>query len=264
MTKHITSAPGGILIFMMGQDEIEATCYALSKRMEQLVTSTRQTVSNLLILPIYSQLPADLAKIFQKPEDGARKCIVATNIAETSLTVDGIYYVIDTGYGKIDMCMEMHFMSSVSRCGRQQTQRAGRAVETVPDFHHFEVEAVMGGDGTLMTIFLLFFLMANEFPILQSLLIESHSYQLNNQMKVWLSKEVGNGDGFAQDMDEHCYLVRKEMEERDQLIAELQKLAVSAGAARYVQIWRRRQDRDAVKLRLLRDLLRHARETHQR
>ncbi|GJX66075.1 pre-mRNA-splicing factor ATP-dependent RNA helicase DEAH7 [Tanacetum coccineum] len=102
MTKHITSAPGGILIFMMGQDEIEATCYALSKRMEQLVTSTRQTVSNLLIFPSYSQLPADLqAKIFQKPEDGARKCIVATNIAETSLTVDGIYYVIDTGYGKM-------------------------------------------------------------------------------------------------------------------------------------------------------------------
>ena len=39
------------------------------------------------ILPIYSQLPADLqAKIFQKAEDGARKCIIATNIAETSLT----------------------------------------------------------------------------------------------------------------------------------------------------------------------------------
>ncbi|GJS42036.1 pre-mRNA-splicing factor ATP-dependent RNA helicase DEAH7 [Tanacetum coccineum] len=48
-----------------------------------------------------TSLGADLqAKIFQKPEDGARKCIVATNIAETSLTVDGIYYVIDTGYGR--------------------------------------------------------------------------------------------------------------------------------------------------------------------
>ncbi|GJW66695.1 pre-mRNA-splicing factor ATP-dependent RNA helicase DEAH7, partial [Tanacetum coccineum] len=46
MTIHITSAPGDILIFMTGQDEIEATCYALSERMEQLVTSTR------LLLPI--------------------------------------------------------------------------------------------------------------------------------------------------------------------------------------------------------------------
>ena len=41
----------------------------------------------LAILPIYSQLPSDLqAKIFQKAPDGVRKCVVATNIAETSLT----------------------------------------------------------------------------------------------------------------------------------------------------------------------------------
>ncbi|CAA0818336.1 RNA helicase family protein [Striga hermonthica] len=100
LTIHITSPPGDILIFMTGQDEIEATCYALAERMEQ--HATKKEIPKLLILPIYSQLPADLqAKIFQKAEDGARKCIVATNIAETSLTVDGIFYVIDTGYGKI-------------------------------------------------------------------------------------------------------------------------------------------------------------------
>lgn len=41
----------------------------------------------LAVLPIYSQLPSDLqAKIFQKAPDGVRKCVVATNIAETSLT----------------------------------------------------------------------------------------------------------------------------------------------------------------------------------
>ncbi|XP_071736415.1 pre-mRNA-splicing factor ATP-dependent RNA helicase DEAH7-like isoform X2 [Rutidosis leptorrhynchoides] len=136
MTIHITSAPGDILIFMTGQDEIEATCYALAERMEQLVTSTKQTVSNMLILPIYSQLPADLqAKIFQKPEDGARKCIVATNIAETSLTVDGIYYVIDTGYGKMKvynprMGMDALQVFPVSRAAADQ--RAGRAGRTGP------------------------------------------------------------------------------------------------------------------------------------
>nr|GEU92984.1 nucleic acid-binding, OB-fold protein [Tanacetum cinerariifolium] len=69
-------------------------------------------------------------------------------------------------------------------------------------------------------------------------------------MKVWLSKEVGTGDGFAQDMVEHYYLLNKEMEEKDRLIAELEKLAVGAGAARYVQILRRRQDMDGVKLGL--------------
>ncbi|KAK0574070.1 hypothetical protein LWI29_017804 [Acer saccharum] len=136
MTIHITSPPGDILIFMTGQDEIEAACHSLAERMEQLVTSTTREVPKLLILPIYSQLPADLqAKIFQKAEDGARKCIVATNIAETSLTVDGIYYVIDTGYGKMKvynpkMGMDALQVFPVSRAAADQ--RAGRAGRTGP------------------------------------------------------------------------------------------------------------------------------------
>ncbi|XP_058193067.1 pre-mRNA-splicing factor ATP-dependent RNA helicase DEAH7 isoform X1 [Rhododendron vialii] len=136
MTIHITSPAGDILIFMTGQDEIEATCYALSERMENLVSTTKKSVPKLLILPIYSQLPADLqAKIFQKAEEGARKCIVATNIAETSLTVDGIYYVIDTGYGKMKvynprMGMDALQVFPVSRAAADQ--RAGRAGRTGP------------------------------------------------------------------------------------------------------------------------------------
>lgn len=136
MTIHITSPPGDILIFMTGQDEIEAACYALAERMEQLIASTQKAVAKLLILPIYSQLPADLqAKIFQKAEDGARKCIVATNIAETSLTVDGIFYVIDTGYGKMKvynprMGMDALQVFPVSRAAADQ--RAGRAGRTGP------------------------------------------------------------------------------------------------------------------------------------
>lgn len=56
----------------------------------------------LSILPIYSQLPADVqARIFQRSEDGRRKVVVATNIAETSLTVDGIMYVVDSGFCKL-------------------------------------------------------------------------------------------------------------------------------------------------------------------
>ncbi|XP_031402442.1 pre-mRNA-splicing factor ATP-dependent RNA helicase DEAH7-like [Punica granatum] len=136
MSIHISSPPGDILIFMTGQDEIEAACYALAERMEQLIASTKQGVNKLLILPIYSQLPADLqAKIFQKAEGGARKCIVATNIAETSLTVDGIYYVIDTGYGKMKvynpkMGMDALQVFPISRAAADQ--RAGRAGRTGP------------------------------------------------------------------------------------------------------------------------------------
>ncbi|OVA17529.1 Helicase [Macleaya cordata] len=136
MSIHITSPPGDILIFMTGQEEIEATCFALAERMEQLVSTTKKGVAKLSILPIYSQLPADLqAKIFQKAEDGARKCIVATNIAETSLTVDGILYVIDTGYSKMKvynprMGMDALQVFPVSRAAAEQ--RAGRAGRTGP------------------------------------------------------------------------------------------------------------------------------------
>ncbi|GJN32400.1 hypothetical protein PR202_gb20908 [Eleusine coracana subsp. coracana] len=136
MTIHIASGPGDILIFMTGQEEIEATCYALAERMEQLISSSTKAVPKLEILPIYSQLPADLqAKIFQKAEEGARKCIVATNIAETSLTVDGIFYVIDTGYGKMKvynprMGMDALQVFPVSRAAADQ--RAGRAGRTGP------------------------------------------------------------------------------------------------------------------------------------
>ncbi|KAH9708291.1 pre-mRNA-splicing factor ATP-dependent RNA helicase DEAH7 [Citrus sinensis] len=136
MTIHITSPPGDILIFMTGQDEIEAACFALKERMEQLISSTTREVPELLILPIYSQLPADLqAKIFEKAKEGTRKCIVATNIAETSLTVDGIFYVIDTGYGKMKvynpkMGMDALQVFPVSRAAADQ--RAGRAGRTGP------------------------------------------------------------------------------------------------------------------------------------
>ncbi|KAI3919309.1 hypothetical protein MKW98_030445 [Papaver atlanticum] len=136
MSIHITSPPGDILVFMTGQEEIEATCFALQERMDQLVSTTKKGVPKLSILPIYSQLPADLqAKIFQKAEDGARKCIVATNIAETSLTVDGILYVIDSGYSKMKvynprMGMDALQVFPVSQAAAQQ--RAGRAGRTGP------------------------------------------------------------------------------------------------------------------------------------
>jgi hypothetical protein len=78
---------GDMLVFMPGQEDIEVTCEVLAERLDQL-----DDAPPLAILPIYSQLPSDLqAKIFQKAPDGVRKCVVATNIAETSLT--GTSYV---------------------------------------------------------------------------------------------------------------------------------------------------------------------------
>ncbi|KAF8350297.1 P-loop containing nucleoside triphosphate hydrolase protein [Amanita rubescens] len=79
---HLSLPPGDILVFMTGQEDIEITCQVVSERLSQL-----DEPPPLAVLPIYSQMPADLqARIFEPTADGRRKVIVATNIAETSLT----------------------------------------------------------------------------------------------------------------------------------------------------------------------------------
>lgn len=140
---HLTRPlPGDILVFMTGQEDIEATCELLADRLETLQQERKTknestaTVPDLWILPIYSQLPADLqGRIFQAAPRGVRKCIVATNIAETSLTVDGICFVIDSGYGKVKVYnprigMDALQIAPVSQAGANQ--RAGRAGRTGP------------------------------------------------------------------------------------------------------------------------------------
>ena len=92
---HLSQPAGDVLIFMTGQEDILATCTVIQERLDEL---DEKELPPILILPVYSLLPSELqAKIFDKAEGGARKVIVATNIAETSLTVDGIRYVIDGG-----------------------------------------------------------------------------------------------------------------------------------------------------------------------
>ncbi len=129
---HLGHPPGDMLIFMTGQEEIEATCFALQERLDHL----GDDIPPLMILPIYSTLPSDLqAKIFDKAPDGTRKCIVSTNIAETSLTVDGIIYVIDTGYVKMKVYNSKVGMDALTVYPCSQAganQRAGRAGRTGP------------------------------------------------------------------------------------------------------------------------------------
>ncbi|KAL6760535.1 P-loop containing nucleoside triphosphate hydrolase protein [Haematococcus lacustris] len=135
VTIHLRDPAGDILIFMTGQEEIEACCFSMQERLEH-IRSNGQEVPELLVLPIYSTLPSDLqAKIFDKAPDGARKCIVATNIAETSLTVDGILYVIDPGYVKMKVYNPKMGMDALQVFPVSQAaagQRAGRAGRTGP------------------------------------------------------------------------------------------------------------------------------------
>eukprot|EP00930_Biecheleria_cincta_P019567 TRINITY_DN14899_c0_g1_i1.p1 TRINITY_DN14899_c0_g1~~TRINITY_DN14899_c0_g1_i1.p1 ORF type:complete len:1338 (+),score=296.71 TRINITY_DN14899_c0_g1_i1:51-4064(+) len=127
---HVGQDAGDVLIFMTGQEDIEATCVLLADRISQV----GEDVPACTILPIYSQLPSDMqAKIFESSDK--RKIIVATNIAETSLTVDGIKYVIDTGYCKLKiynpkMGMDSLLVTPISQANANQ--RRGRAGRTGP------------------------------------------------------------------------------------------------------------------------------------
>ncbi|KNC85790.1 hypothetical protein SARC_02053 [Sphaeroforma arctica JP610] len=133
LTIHLQFPVGDILIFMTGQEDIETTCEVLNERYEGVAD---EGIPEMSVLPIYSQLPSDLqAKIFQKAENDARKIIVATNIAETSLTVDGILYVIDCGYCKLKIYNSKIGMDALSVFPVSQAnsnQRSGRAGRTGP------------------------------------------------------------------------------------------------------------------------------------
>ncbi len=124
---HVTQPLGDILVFLTGQEEIE-TCEELLKERTKKLGSK---IKELIIVPIYANLPSDMqAKVFEPTPRGARKVVLATNIAETSLTIDNIIYVIDPGFNKQNSYnartgMESLIVVPVSKASANQ--RAGRA-----------------------------------------------------------------------------------------------------------------------------------------
>lgn len=131
---HVTQPPGDgdILVFLTGQEEIETAEESLKHRTRGLGTK----IAELIICPIYANLPTELqAKIFEPTPEGARKVVLATNIAETSLTIDGIKYVIDPGFSKMKSYnprtgMESLLVTPISKASANQ--RAGRSGRTGP------------------------------------------------------------------------------------------------------------------------------------
>ena len=129
---HISQPTGDILVFLTGQEEIEA----MEANLQETARKLGSNVKEMIICPIYANLPTDLqAKIFEPTPPNARKVVLATNIAETSLTIDGIVYVIDPGFVKENQFNPRTGMESlvVVPCSRASAgQRAGRAGRVGP------------------------------------------------------------------------------------------------------------------------------------
>lgn len=134
MQIHLSEPEGDILLFLTGQEEIDTACEVLYQRIKAL--QERALAPELIILPVYGALPSEMqSRIFEPAPKGSRKCVVATNIAEASLTIDGIYYVVDPGFCKQNAFNAKIGMDSlvVVPCSQASArQRAGRAGRTGP------------------------------------------------------------------------------------------------------------------------------------
>ena len=158
---HTEEPPGDILVFLTGQDDIEAVGAAVRQRAAALAAHASQDgegapgsaldgdepggvasggagrqASPLTVLPLYAALPpAAQLKALRPAIPGVRKVILATNIAETSLTIDGVVYVIDAGLAKVRMYHAGKRIDSLLACPisrAQARQRAGRAGRVQP------------------------------------------------------------------------------------------------------------------------------------
>lgn len=126
---HMREARGDILVFLTGADEIENLVSQLKEYAQQL----KADVPKLLVLPLYAFLPQDQqAKVFRSTPQNTRKVILSTNIAETSITVPGVRYVIDSGLQKVKafnskIGFESLEVAPISQSNAdQRTGRAGR------------------------------------------------------------------------------------------------------------------------------------------
>ncbi|KAL6942530.1 DEAH-box ATP-dependent RNA helicase prp43 [Hanseniaspora vineae] len=136
---HATEGEGDILLFLTGEDEIEDAVAKISLEGDRLIRE--EGCGPIKVYPLYGSLPPhQQQKIFEKAPEGfngrpGRKVIVSTNIAETSLTIDGIVYVVDPGFSKQKVYnprirVESLLVTPISKASSQQ--RAGRAGRTRP------------------------------------------------------------------------------------------------------------------------------------
>ncbi|KAF6087788.1 DEAH-box helicase 35 [Phyllostomus discolor] len=129
MKIHQTEGDGDILAFLTGQEEVETVVSMLIEQARALGRTGMKR--HLRVLPMYAGLPSfEQMKVFERVSPSVRKVIVATNVAETSITVSGVVYVIDCGFVKLRAynprtAIECLVVVPVSQASANQ--RAGRA-----------------------------------------------------------------------------------------------------------------------------------------
>lgn len=138
---HASEPEGDILLFLTGEEEIEDTVRKVTLEVDEMIREA--DAGPMKVYPLYGTLPPAMQQRIFDPAPPplkaggrpGRKCIVSTNIAETSLTIDGIVYVVDPGFSKQKVYnprirVESLLVSPISKASAQQ--RAGRAGRTRP------------------------------------------------------------------------------------------------------------------------------------
>ncbi|XP_046400356.1 probable ATP-dependent RNA helicase DHX35 [Ischnura elegans] len=145
---HSTEPRGDVLAFLTGIEEVDNAVRLLSSQ------NSRGSGSDglkLLVLPLHGSLPnAEQLKAFRSTPRGLRKVVVATNIAETSVTIPGILYVVDCGFVKLrwfNTACNADSLVIVPESRASANQRAGRAgrVQSGKVYRLFTEEAIEGG-----------------------------------------------------------------------------------------------------------------------
>ncbi|KAG7157527.1 ATP-dependent RNA helicase DHX35-like, partial [Homarus americanus] len=130
MKIHRKEGAGDVLVFLTGAEEVD-TCVSLLK---EHAATLKKNEGSILVLPMHGALSnSDQLRVFHSAPPGVRKVIVATNIAETSVTIPGIVYVIDCGFVKVrwyNSTSHTDALVVVPTSQASATQRAGRAGRT--------------------------------------------------------------------------------------------------------------------------------------
>ncbi|ESK97822.1 deah (asp-glu-ala-his) box polypeptide 35 [Moniliophthora roreri MCA 2997] len=129
---NLRQGPGDILVFLTGREEIESCIEELS----EMIPTIPRTATKLVPLALHAGLSTDeQLAVFEPAERGTRKVIVSTNIAEASVTIEGIKFVVDSGFVKIRVynpTTALASLATVPTSKASATQRAGRAGRTSP------------------------------------------------------------------------------------------------------------------------------------